>query len=99
MERATELFVAWGGLLTAALSLYSYISHEEALFKCPLKSSSVFITTHLPGVPDGDRLVGLSYSVREQRANTRQPFSPPQAFSNLPPPHLVRRPLGEGERK
>lgn len=49
-------FVARGIILTAAFSLHSYISHEEALLSVlsnPLLYLSQLIS---PGVPDGDRL-------------------------------------------
>lgn len=94
MKRTTKLFVARGSLLTAALSLYSYISHEEALLSVlsyPLLYLSRLIS---PRVPDGDRLGGLSYGAGEQRANTRHPFTPPQASSNLPLPPLIRTSSG-----
>lgn len=87
MKRTTKLLVARGTLLTAALSLYSYISHEEALLSVlsnPLLYLSRLIS---PRVPDGDRLGGLSYGAGEQRANTRHPFTPPgvqQSTSTTP---------------
>lgn len=48
MKRSTKQLVARGILFAAALCLHLYISHEEALFECPLKSPPVFIMTHLP---------------------------------------------------
>lgn len=59
-----------GTLLTASFSLHSYISHEEAPLKCPLKNPLLYLSRLIPpGVPGGDRLGGLSYGAGEQRAN------------------------------
>lgn len=48
----------------------------RSLLKCPLKSPPVFITTHLPGAHDGDRLGGLSYSENKE-ATQDTPLLPP----------------------
>lgn len=99
MKRTTKLFVARGILLTAALSLYSYISHEEVLLSVlsnPLLYLSRLIS---PRVPDGDRLGGLSYGVREQRANTRHPFTPPRRPAIYLYHPSYERPLGEVVQK
>lgn len=57
-------------LLTASFSLHSYLSHEEAPLKCPLKNPLLYLSRLIaPGVPGGDRLGGLSYGAGEQRAN------------------------------
>lgn len=99
MKQTTKLFVAGGSLLTAALSLYSYISHEEALLSVlsnPLLYLSRLIS---PRVPDGDRLGGLSHGVREQRANTRHPFAPPRRPAIQLHHISYKRPLGEAVQK
>lgn len=77
-KRTTKLFVAQGSLLTAALSLHSYISHEEALLSVlsnPLLYLSRLIS---PRVPDGDRLGGLSYKAGEQKSQRKTPICSPQ---------------------